>query len=452
MKSIILEKSIKNILLPLTDVAKGHHVYRYFKKFQHSLKLSREEVQEIQNQKINEIVIHAYNNTLYYKELFDKHNINPQAVKTKADLEAIPPLTREILQKNFESLQDRNNCYKQIGKGSSSGSTGQAVFYLHDEYGSSAGIAAHYLGWYMAGYQFGHKGLHIWGNPAIVNNVWNKKSSKIKSKLFRHDKFPAYQLTARKNFDELVALLQKNKYRFIDGYTNAIYLLADYLEKHRIEIKGIDYVLTTAENLHDYQRAVIERNLAPVFDEYGCGEIMGIAYQNKLNDEYAIIDPHVVVEFDLTCKTDDGSYPLMITDLDNKVMPLIRYRNGDLGKPGSGDANENIPFSSMKSVSGRESDIIELPGGGRLVVPSFFGSVLLKEVSSISQYQIEKIASDKLIINFVVNGFLNENDDLAINRAMSEYLGDKIAWEIRIVDEIPVSANGKFKLLIDKTK
>jgi phenylacetate-CoA ligase len=390
-------------------------------------------------------------NTIYYKQLFDKNQIKPDEIKSKKDLTRIPPLTREALRENFDLLQDKHSKYKKFNKGSSSGSTGQAVFYLHDEFGSSAGIAAHYLGWYFSGFRFGLKGLHIWGNPAIVNNVWNKRSSKIKSKLFRLDKFPAYQLTSTHNFDEIVKLIKKNKYEFIDGYTNAIYLLADYLEKEKIQIDCLKFVLTTAENLHDYQRSIIERNLSPVFDEYGCGEIMGIAYQNMFNKDYVIIDPHVVVEYDTHCITDDSSFPLLITDLDNKVMPLIRYQNGDLGKPGS-ENGINLPFSTMKSVSGRVSDLIELPGGGHLVVPSFFGSVLLKEVNSIKQYQVELISSDKLIIKFVVDGNFDEKDKLTIDRALTEYLKNKIKYEIKIVNEIPFSTNGKFKLLIDKTK
>lgn len=448
---MIREKFTKEVLLRLNDFAKKQMVYGYFSEFSRIFRMDRDRVERIQNKKIQEIVNHAYNNTIYYKELFDKNKIKPDGIKTKDDLKKIPPLTREILRDNFDILQDKKKIYKRVSKGSSSGSTGQAVFYLHDEYGSSAGTAALYLGWHTAGFRFGHKGLHIWGNPSIVNNVWNKRSSKIKSKLFRMHKYPAYQLTTEGKFDELTEFIQKGKYNFIDGYTNAIFLLADHLEKNNIKLNGIKYVLPTAENLHDYQKSVIEKNIAPVFDGYGCGEINGIAYQNTYNDEYLVIDPHVAVEFDYNRKTDDNSYPLLITDLDNRVMPLIRYENGDLGTPGSGSYTDT-PFSKMKSVSGRVSDIIDLPGGGNLVVPSFFGSVLLKKISSIRQYQIERLAKDLLIIKFVVDGELDENDETSIKNALKEYLGDQIKYEIKIVDKITVDKNGKFKLLIDKTK
>jgi phenylacetate-CoA ligase len=133
-------------------------------------------------------------------------------------------------------------------------------------------------------------------------------------------------------------------------------------------------------------------------------------------------------------------------------MPLIRYKNGDMGIPGTHFEDAILPLSSMASVSGRTSDIIELPKGGRLVVPSFFGSVLLKEINSIRQYQIEKVASDKLIIKLVVKEQLSKKDDLTLKNALDEYLAGQISYEIKVVDYIAVSPNGKFKLLVDKTK
>ena len=38
-----------------------------------------------------------------------------------------------------------------------------------------------------------------------------------------------------------------------------------------------------------------------------------------------------------------------------------------------------------------------------------------------------------------------------MNKYLNNYLGKRINWKIKIVEEIPVSQNGKYKLLIDKT-
>ena len=422
-------------------------VLKYYADYEKSLYFSKDELANYRNKKVVKLINHAYNNVSYYKELFDSIGLTPSDITTVNDLRHIPPLTRALFQKNHEKLIDKKSKYNYINRGSSSGSTGQAVKYLHDEFGSSAGIAAHYIGWNLGGFNFGDKVLHIWGNPAISKH-WKTTSSKIKSKLLNIDKFPAYTLSDKESFQKLINAINKNKYQVIDGYTNAIYLLAKHIEDSGIDVFRPNRVFTTAENLHDYQRKIIERNLGKVFDEYGCGEINGIAYQSMNTDNYLVFDPHVVVEFDELSY--DNKNSLIITDLDNRIMPLIRYQNGDLAS--EEEVNSDYPyFSKLKEISGRVSDIIDLPDGGNLVVPSFFGSFLLKDLDNIVQYQVHKVKEDKLEIYFVVK---NINDGILkkVNLSLKEYLKGRIDYEVFIVDKINVEKNGKFKLVVDKTK
>jgi phenylacetate-CoA ligase len=132
-------------------------------------------------------------------------------------------------------------------------------------------------------------------------------------------------------------------------------------------------------------------------------------------------------------------------------MPFIRYQNGDMAIPGEGN-DCRIHFKTLKSISGRVSDIIDLPGGGKLVVPSFFGSMLLKQVDGLLQYQIEKVANNEIIIKLVTSGDFKKKDKEKIELSLQEYLRDKIKWRIQLVDNIPLNKSGKFKLLVDKAK
>ena len=205
----------------------------------------------------------------------------------------------------------------------------------------------------------------------------------------------------------------------------------------------------TGENLLDYQRDLIEEVLGPVTDMYGCGEINGIANECDQCGQYHTIDPHVFVEFG-NIVDKQGACELIITDLDNYGFPLIRYKNGDLALP-SFEQPQNcyIPFSTFKKVVGRQSDIIQLPDGGVLSVPSFFGSMLLKQVTGIKQYQIVRTSDRHLEIRFVLNSNFTKENRLIIEKSLKDYLKDKMTWNIKIVSSIPVSKTGKFKLLID---
>ena len=109
-----------------------------------------------------------------------------------------------------------------------------------------------------------------------------------------------------------------------------------------------------------------------------------------------------------------------------------------------------LQFSKFKRIDGRVSDIVKLPGGGSLVVPSFFGSRMLKNIDGIKQYQIIKY-NDRISINFVIDGELSADAIKIINETLKEYIPDQVKTELVFNKEVEYSQNGKFKLFIDKS-
>jgi phenylacetate-CoA ligase len=442
----------KHFGLYLNDALKGDQVHKYYAEFEKQLKFDRLEIQNIQLSKAKALIEHAYDHTSFYKTRLDQIGAKPGDFQSLNDIAKIPPLTRTDLQENWNSLLAKTNSHKHLHKGSSSGSTGKPVTYFHDNSASSAGDAALYICWSLAGWELGMKGLHIWGNPTTVKNEWSRKSSKMKAWVFNHAKFPAYQLTDPARIQDLANLIISGNYDFIDGYTNSIFVLADFMKANNLQLKKpLKMVLTTAENLHDYQRELIRNVLGPVYDLYGCGEIQGVANECRFCGKYHIIDTHVYLEFGKVVD-EFSNRELIITDLDNFAFPMIRYQNGDAGKKSFSDNLCRIPFSTMDNVSGRQSDVITLPGGGTLSVPSFFGSMLLKKVNGIVKYQIEKDRDDHLTVKFVTSDEFKEQDVEIIKQALDDYLNDRIKYDLIFVDDIPVSETGKFKLVVDNTR
>jgi len=449
---MIKKRLASTISLPLLDLAKGTSVSKYHHLFQKTLTWSKAEIAAYQLRKLKQIVAHAQSEIPFYKENFANSGVNADTLQSLEDLKKFPYLERDDIQYRLPQLTPVGADLSGIYRGSSSGSTGKPISYYIGKNSQSAGRAGIYLGWELAGWKLGTKGIHIWGNPRVVKEQWTKRSSKFKDFMFNHHKYPAYKLTEGKEFDVLITHLQKENYHFIDGYTTAIYLLANYIQQHNVPIKKYAYILTTAETLQDYQRDIIDRNLGKVYDLYGCSEIEGIAHECRLCGNYHVIDPRVIVELDKENPNQDGSCPIIVTELDNTVMPFIRYKIGDLAVPV--EHNDcSIPFTALKRISGRVSDIISVPGGGNLVVASFFGAALLKKLEKkINQYQVIKVSEDKIILKLAITEKFGPADEAVINEYLAEYLKGKINHQIETVSEIPPAANGKFKLLVDQTK
>lgn len=436
----------------LFDILKNRRTVRYLQEFERIKHWPRKEVEQYQFRKLKKLLAHAEANVPFYNKRFSECAFSVNDMLCFEDLKKIPPLTRQDLQNHWNEIIATNYKHKKLSKGSSSGSTGIPVTYFKDKSATSAGQAAHYLGWSFSGWKMNMKGLHIWGNPSTVNNEWKKLSSRLKAKVFSYHKFPAYKLTDGSKFLELFELINKEKYDFIDGYTNALYLFADFLKQRNLTSQHrVKYVLTTAENLQPFQRSIIEEMLAPVYDSYGCSEINSIAYQCNICKAYHVIDPHVFLEYGKVID-DIGSSELLITDLDNYAFPLIRYKNDDLGIPQKYNSECKISFSQLTGITGRQSDMIRFTDGGVLSVPSFFGSMLLKQIHGLKQYQIERVAEDLIYVNFVKTSDFTDQDHQKIVSALNEYLNNRINYQIKYLDKIESSSTGKFKLLIDKTK
>ena len=89
--------------------------------------------------------------------------------------------------------------------------------------------------------------------------------------------------------------------------------------------KGFNITLieTSGEILRETHRKNIEQFFSTnVIDRYGLAEAGIVAYQMPNNTNLSVLDFHTFVEVDT-----DGE--ILITTLNNKVMPLIRYRTGD---------------------------------------------------------------------------------------------------------------------------
>lgn len=431
----------------IEDYIKRQRSVQYYRQYLASLKMSADELEGLRTRKLKELIKHA-DTIPFYQKRFADAGFDPEKLKSVDDLKKIPVVTRQDIQNSLSDMKDRN--YKgRFIHGSSSGSTGVPVHYYHDSNAASAGKAAGWIVWNIGGWELEDKGLQIWGNPSIVNNEWKKPSSRLKAWLLKQHRYPAYSITQDNKFTELYELIRRKKYVFLNGYTNAIYLLARYMKENELSLPDVSYVLPTGETLQDYQRCEIEKWIGPVRDIYGCGEINGIAAQCKICGHYHIIDPHVIVEYADTSLY-GNIHNLFITDLDNYSMPLIRYENGDSASRGS-DSRCIIPFSTMGKIEGRTSDVITFPNGGALSVPSFFGSVLLKQITCIKQYQVIKETSDQLIIKLALIGEMTRQERQLLENNLIEYLQSQISWSIQIVDKIDVSNTGKHKIVIDKT-
>ncbi|NVO08498.1 MAG: phenylacetate--CoA ligase family protein [Bacteroidales bacterium] len=427
--------------LRLIDLAKRFNTYDRYKEYSSTLNWSRDEILNYQNKKLKNLINQAYNNVSYYRNWMLNHNILPNEINKSEDLLKLPILDREIIREQGKNLVAKNKKNKDLHLGSSSGTTGIPINYYQDSQALSAGGAANYVLWLMSGWKLGQRNVHIWGNSSSIKR-WKSISSRAKVKLMNQLNIPSTLLN-EEDIKEIAEKIIRFKPESLEGYPSAIYTLAKYFKQNNLSKLELKQVLTTAENLEEYQRIIIEEVFAPTGDFYGCGEVMGIATRPIGDNKYYVFEPHVIVE---TIDSGiEGMKEVLVTDLDNEAMPMIRYKVGDLiDNLHLPKSDSKYPFIFFNKILGRNADIINLPNGKRFHPVNIFGGTLFRKFPEISKHKV--IWNGKsLTLIFEVNGMF---DDTQLKKQIDELLQCfDVPFSIEYTSALPPSSNGKYKYI-----
>jgi phenylacetate-CoA ligase len=228
----------------------------------------------------------------------------------------------------------------------------------------------------------------------------------------------------------------------IQAYPSSIGYLATWMLSAGTRYRGSSLrgIVTSSETLSDARRREIERAFGcRVFDWYGQFERVA-AIGSCEYGRYHLLSDYSYVEM---LPADDGLFELVGTGFYNLSMPLIRYRCGDLVRPAP--AKERCAcgrsFPLIEQVIGRVDDPIKLIDGrsiGRL-------DHLFKGVEGILEAQIRQDRLDAITMLVVPSATFNDRTRETLQNNARYRLGDGIALEIRLVDAIRRTRNGKFK-------
>ena len=114
---VFLKKALKKtaeIFLPfpykygIGFTKKYRHQMKYFNWLMKTQWFSPVDIDNLQNERLQIIIKHAYENVPYYTKLFNENKIKPNDINTKDDLKEIPILTKKIIRENFKQLTAKN--------------------------------------------------------------------------------------------------------------------------------------------------------------------------------------------------------------------------------------------------------------------------------------------------------------------------------------------------------
>jgi len=444
-------KIFRYILFPFYEsFLRRRDTLKFLDEAESVLSLSAEEVRAKQWTKLKILLEHAYKEVPYYRQLWDEIDLPPSKINSLDDFEKLPILTKDIVRKEYNNLIASNLIGKTETK-ATGGSTGQPFSYEYTYESHKRREAIAMRGYGLAGAELGVKTWQLWGQD-LVHPGWYKSLKNRMFHRFYNRKMANSFVMSTSNLQEYVDDYNQFKPSAIVSYTSPLVQLAEYILENNLTVHQPDTILTGAEPLYDFQREIIEKAFnSTVKNTYGCREVMLIASEASEQEGLVVNIDHLVVE---VCNGGAPVYSevgdIILTDLSNFAMPLIRYENGDQAIIDSMSPSDDFPLPRIRSIEGRKLDVIKTPDG-RLLPGEFFPH-LLKDFSAIRKFQIIQNTLSSLEIKIQKKGDFPDAEYQSLLNIVRGHVGNDIKIEVSFVDQIELTSSGKHRVTVSNIK
>ncbi len=329
-----------------------------------------------------------------------------------------------------------------------SGSTGKPMTFLRSMEQESWFWALRFRIWGWAGYRPGDPYLTVNLNP---RTAWKKQLQDV---LFRcsYLTFNADNLDA----ERIAGTLRRRRIPHLNGFSSSLFALAQYMIDHDLRAPSVTGVTATGDTLFAPYREALESAFGVrVLDYYGAGgEGFHVASQCPESGTRYHLHPEDAV-FEIL--GDDGPAApgepgrIVLTQLHNEAMPLVRYELGDLAvaaPPGARcTCGRTLPM--LERLEGRLPDLISVPDGSYLV-PHFF-VVLFKGFQSVYRYQVVQRQPGRMVVRLVGREGCNRSEvEEVVRREVAAATREQITPKFEWTGDIPLSGAGKRRLVISE--
>lgn len=435
----------EKVILRCSDLLTGQSVAKKYRFLMESQFWSKEQLVEFQNFRLRQLVKHAVETVPYYTELFTKHRLKVSDIQTISDLYKIPILTKATIKSEgiskFTAYSFPRN---KVMNASSSGSTGEPLFYLRTKESYSMGIATSLRGWNWMGYNLGDKYVKMSQNPRL--NPVKKLQDYATNNLYL-----STNPLQDSNFEFILEKIENYQPKIIRCYPDPLLLLARFKRKNSKYRFRPNAITTTGNTLFPETRKEIEEAFGcKIFDAYSC-EGNSTVFECQTHECYHSSEEYGITEIidGKGNKIDEGIGTLISTDLWNFVHPFIRYDTQDSVEISKKECTCGRKLLRVNKILGRNNDMIDTPSGRIFIVHNFTGYFQTDNAiinRSINKFQVVKKQDGSVTFRLVVNDRYNNSIEQFIVSTWQKEL--KMPVKVEVVNEIPLTQSGKWRFII----
>jgi phenylacetate-CoA ligase len=438
----LLKPVVRHVTAPFYARRDGYVYARHLRELTASQWLSAGQLVALQAERLRSILDFAWRQNAFHRDRMKAAGIDPSDIRGPAELPALPLLTKDDIRDAGERLFSagygpENTLHTRTG-----GSTGVPLHVYVDFEAMNWKHAAtwRHNGW--VGWRPGDKVAAIWGDTDKGFNwkAWLRFKLQHRTIYLDTLKFSADRL---RNFH---ADILSYRPTVLMGHAHSVYQFALFCMEHELRLPKLSGVVTTAMTLSELERRSIEEAFdARVFNRYGCEELSIIASESDAHAGLHVFSEGLILEH-LPTEV-DGEYELVITDLFNRAMPMIRYAIGDVAHKAEGPCPTGRGLARLARVSGRTADFLYRPDGTPVFGISLLDTYII-HIPGIRQAQMVQNDLNAINVNVVPSeGFGADTED-AIRGVIAREFGPGVAVHIRRVERLEQTERGKYRFSI----
>ena len=447
--SDLYTRFVSGALFPLQEKLKKHDTVRVHRDMEASQWWPRQRILDLQVKRLQALLQDVAVHVPYYRELFARSGFDPAAVRSVADLQALPFLTKAEIRAHADAL--RADDATGLARFNTGGSSGEPLIFFIGTERVTHDVAAKWRATRWWDVDIGDREIVVWGSPIELGT--QDRVRLVRDALMRTELLPAFEMSDAK-VDGFIARIRERRPKMLFGYPSAISHIALRAEQRgvRLDDLGIKVVFCTSERLYDHQRETIRRLFGcPVANGYGGRDAGFIAHECPSGNMHITAEDIVVEIIDEAGRVlpPGQSGEIVVTHLATRDYPFIRYRTGDIGTLGEEACPCGRGLPILKDIQGRSTDFVVAEDG--TVMHGLALIYVLRDIPGVARFKIVQESLELTRVWVEPNADFDASASLeTIVAGLKARLGQSVDIDVQMVEMLPAEKSGKHRYVSSK--
>ena len=434
----------------------GSQLRGYYAEFLAASRWPVEHLDRVHAERLAALLDHAAKVVPFYRDRVSSTQLSAFPILRKEDIHAHFDEIMEpsLLAEYRAGKKPRGYSWVEVKTG---GSTGTPTTVIHDRDFRDWGRAGRLYSQWMCGFPIGTPFFMLWGSMRDINEAKDSIAKRVLNALLQVHPLNAFLMDDARKAGYLREI-GESRIGHLMAYVDAAEQLARFQEKSGRPLHPLKTIMACAGTVTGEAREKLSRVFgARVHNKYGSRECADMACECAAGG-FHIYATGIYLEI-----VDDAGQPvpagttgrILVTLLQNRRFPIIRYEIGDIGALSAKSCACGSPLPLLERVEGRISEIIT-GANGAYVSPVYIRHLIgvVHNPGALGKFQFVQAGAAEFTLAMQMDTEFPdaEFEKIAalIRRDLEKVLGAGAKLAITRVADIPPSESGKFLYVLRK--